>query len=140
VVDLVDQHRESGWSPHQADRDEESITWLITGPDGSEEHVTVRERPFRDLSFRCTYGDPGVWAELGILRVGLSTLLGFRAVHAAPAGALNVRGERDAVHAEVSLRDDLGSGYITISGWEQSRMWTGAGASTRRRLRPPGCG
>jgi hypothetical protein len=76
VVDLVDQHREPGRSPHQADRDEESITWIIGGPDGSEAHVTVRERPFRDVSFRRSRGEPGVWAELEVLRVGLSTLLG----------------------------------------------------------------
>jgi hypothetical protein len=116
VVDLVDQHREPGRSPHQADRDEESITWIIGGPDGSEAHVTVRERPFRDVSFRRSRGEPGVWAELEVLRVGLSTLLGFRAVPAA-AVALDEQSERDAVHAEVSVRDDLGSWYTTVSGW-----------------------
>lgn len=117
VVDLVDEHRAPGRSLPQADRDEESITWIVSGPDGSEAHVTVRERPFRDLPFRRTHGEPGVWADLAILRVGLSTLLGFRAVSSTPAMAVDEENDRNAVHAEVSLRDDLGSWYDTISGW-----------------------
>ncbi|WP_432570092.1 hypothetical protein [Kineococcus sp. SYSU DK005] len=100
-----------------ADRDKESITWIVNGLDGSEAHVTVRERPFRELSFRRTHGEPGTWANLGVLRVGMSTLVGFR-IERSSSAVPRAQDERaGGPHPVISLRDDLGSWYATLGGW-----------------------
>ena len=117
VVELVDDHPAPSRRPHQAERDEDSITWLIEGSDGSETHITVRERPFIDVPFQSTEGRAGVWADLAVLRVGLSTLVAFRVDPGNPGPWLELTSRPGEASLAISVRDDVGTWYPQISSW-----------------------
>lgn len=117
VVNLVDGHRDPWARPHQADRDGESITWMLDDRDGREAIVTVREVDPVSLIFHRTKGRPGLWADLVVLRIGVSTMIGFRADPDEPVPSPEIAERPGDPRLEFSVTDDLGTWYAPIGGW-----------------------